>query len=620
MEKSSSTLPNQCEMDVTRDLKNSCKNYISNRTTANAIVVSRLALEDNNLNWPQLRVAFLSDFTVEPLIAHVQADAICRRFTIQPYVAPFSAYMQEALDPNSGIYKFDPQIVVLAIRGCDLLPSLYKWSSDNTQPSLMIDQTLTWLRSWVFAIRAKSSASLLLMLPEFPDLADGVSDEIGSEGQTAIVEGLRNGIRALAREHAGVYIADFQRIISYMGHSQWVDERLWSIARQPFCVDALNAISSEIMRILVPLAGRSCKVIACDLDNTLWGGIVGEDGLQNLHVGDDPKGYPYQLLQQSLLFIKQRGLVLAISSKNNEPEALEAIEQHPGMLLRRKDFVAARINWKDKPTNLREIAAELNVGIDAISLIDDNHVECERVRTELPDVHVIQVNSDPSITARELLIDPKFEVLSISNEDRKRTQMYLQRAAQEQIRMESQAIDLTNFYKDLQQQAIVELPGQNNTTRVAQLTQKTNQFNLTTRRYTESDIAAMLKDPDWRVFPMRLLDRFGDNGIVALALIKYNGSEAHIDTFLMSCRVIQRTVETALLAHICQVVKNAGIEILTAEFIPTAKNAPAAEFLPKHGFRLEGDGIWHLDLNNTPSVPDWIELIIQDEHNNNNNE
>lgn len=356
-----------------------------------------------------------------------------------------------------------------------------------------------------------------------------------------------------------------------------------------------------------------------DLDNTLWGGVIGEDGMQGIKLSAEYPGAAYQALQRVMLDLARRGILLAVCSKNNLEDAMEAIETHPGMLLRSKNFAAMRINWTDKAQNLREIAAELNIGIDSLAFMDDNPVEQEQVRAALPEVTVIDMPADPVDYATALRECPAFERLTLSAEDQQRTSFYV--AERERSQAEQTFQTKEDFYRYLEQEAEISPVLPATLARISQLTQKTNQFNLTTRRYSEPQIAEMAAKPDWQVLSIRVRDRFGDHGLVGVAITRDEKETCEIDAFLLSCRVIGRTVETALLSYLAQSAAARGRQRLSGWFFPTKKNAPAKEFYSQHGFQLHtqnGQGsLWELDLKQHPIPwPEWIKLNKIDGGNN----
>ncbi|MEQ9575458.1 MAG: HAD-IIIC family phosphatase [Rhodospirillales bacterium] len=356
------------------------------------------------------------------------------------------------------------------------------------------------------------------------------------------------------------------------------------------------------------LFGQVRKCLVLDCDGTLWGGIVGEDGLDGIKVSA-----AYQAFQREALNLRRRGVMLAICSKNNEPDVLEVLREHPDMLLREEHFVATQINWDDKATNLRRIAEELNIGIDALVFADDNAFECDFIRQAVPDVAVLHVSGDPS-GFRTLLTDRAFfDTPTLSAEDAKRSEMMAAERTRKQ--MVSSAESLEDYLRSLEIVATIGVPGPREIGRVAQLTQKTNQFNLTTRRYTEGDIERFLAAPDMGVYYLKLRDKVSDIGLIGVAITRpqENGVRLEIDTFLMSCRALGRGAEDALIARIAKDAAMNGYREIVGSYLPTKKNGQVADFYAKRGFaKLPGQGegtSWSLDLGGQGvDIPDWIHL------------
>jgi FkbH-like protein len=385
--------------------------------------------------------------------------------------------------------------------------------------------------------------------------------------------------------------------------------------RMPFATDSFPSLVAEWLKFIHPLSGVTCKVLAVDLDNTLWGGVVGEVGVERIQVSCEGRGAFYRSLQRVILDLYRRGILLAVCSKNNPDEAISALQNHPGMLLRPEHFAALRINWQDKPRNLREIAAELNIGTDAIALLDDNPVERERVRLEMPEVKVIDLPERVEGFARALRECPFFERLTLSEEDRQHTRFY--REQRQRAELAHKLGTLEDFYKSLDQEVVIAPVTAETITRVAQLTQKTNQYNVTTRRYTEQQIEDLTSRPGWNVYSVQVKDRFGDNGIVGVMAARIEAEICEIDTFLLSCRVIGRTIETAMLGFLAETSKAEGASFLQGRFIPTKKNAPIRELYPAHAFTAidseDGATIWSLNLSKESiSCPEWIRLHATD--------
>jgi len=535
------------------------------------------------------RLAILRSFTVEPAVPLLRASAFSIGVDLTVQLGDFNAYAQELLDAGSSLYRFEPQAVILA--------------AQSYEPDA--------LRTWLRVFRERSNAHLILHTVEAPPVARrGVLDAQTEGGEWDTVQRLNAELRKIAREFRGVYILDYDALVARYGRETWRDERKWLTMRMPVAAPQLIHLAQEWMRFLHPLTGKLAKVLVTDLDNTMWGGVIGEDGMEGIQLNGEYPGAAYQALQQAMLDFYQRGILLAINSKNNPADAMEALEKHPGMILQPRHFGALRINWDDKAQNLREIAKELNVGIDSLAFLDDNPVERQHVRDQLPEVTVVELPENPMDFARALRDCPVFERLTLSDEDAKRGEYYA--AERDRKKLEQTASSPEEFYRSLEQELEVRRVTPMTLARVAQLTQKTNQFNTTTRRYSEQQIQA-LEQNSHRVYSLRVKDRYADNGLVGVAILAEKGEVCEIDTLLLSCRVIGRTVETAFLSKLAEEARTAGAVRLEGWFLPTKKNAPAKDFYAQHGFEPatetpEGTR-WSLDLTKPAPCPDWIRFL-----------
>ena len=561
------------------------------------------------------RLAILRSFTVEPLVPLLRAAAFTSGIDLSIHLGDFNAYAQEILEEASPLYQFAPDLVILAVQTSDLAPELCHDYTAHGPPDhqAAIQRVDANFRDWVRAFRGRSSAHLLLHnLESNPVPSHGVLDCQSVMGQSAAIHQINQQLSRLAAESKGVYILDYDALIARHGRLHWRDQRKWLTVRLPIAAAHLLDMTQEWLRFLHPLTGKIAKALVVDLDNTLWGGVIGEDGLAGIQLGLDYPGAAYQALQRAMLDLARRGILLAVCSKNNSEDAMEALSSHPGMLLRPPDFAALRINWTDKAENLRQIAVELNIGVDSLAFLDDNPVERQQVREQLPGVTVIELPPDPACYAQALRDCPVFERLSLSEEDLKRRQFYAIR--QQQALFERSCSTSEDFYRSLLQEAEVALLRPATLARVAQLTQKTNQFNLTTRRYSEQQIADLAARPGWQVLSLRVKDRYVDNGLVGVAITEATDGVCRIDTLLLSCRVIGRTLETAFLACLVEKASGRGFRQVEGWFLPTKKNAPARDFYSRHGFQLvsqDGEASrWVIDLaSHSVACPAWIRLI-----------
>jgi FkbH-like protein len=581
-----------------------------------SFISSRIDQLGDKLGLVKFKFAILRSFTVEPILPLLRAEAFAYGIDLEIHVGDFNTYVQDIVDVGSSLYRFAPNAAALAVRAEDVAPDLTNGFADLSPDSARqaADRVAQSYEQWVGTFRRHSQAALMIHSLEHPARPSlGALDSQSEVGQSGLIRRVNGELRRIAGDNRGVYVLDYDALVSRYGSARWRDERKWLMARLPIAADHLIDMAREWMRYIVPLAGRTCKALVVDLDNTLWGGIIGEDGMAGIKVGAEYPGAAFQALQRALLDLSRKGILLAICSKNNLDDAMEAIEKHPGMLVRAKDFAAMRINWGDKSQNIREIAQELNIGIDSIAFLDDNPFEREQVRAALPEVTVIEISGNPLEYAAAVRDCPVFERLTLSAEDLQRTAMYA--VERERSGAEHKFQSKEDFFRYLEQEADLDPVSDLTLARVAQLTQKTNQFNVTTRRYSEAQIAEMAKRPDWQIFSIKVRDRFGDHGLVGVAITHDEGEQCEIDTFLLSCRVIGRTVETALLAHIAKNASDRGRKRVIGWFLPTKKNAPARDFYEQHGFLREqandSGTLWVLDLkSSTLASPNWIKLNV----------
>jgi len=402
---------------------------------------------------------------------------------------------------------------------------------------------------------------------------------------------LNERLIAIARANPNLLLVDTELLFRRHGEDSLLSDSFWYFGRIRYSNQMFRSLASMLHRAADAYANRSRKVLVLDLDNTLWGGIVGEAGPLGIALSEDGPGRAYRDFQRALKAVQRTGVLLAICSKNNPGDLDEVFERNSMMILRREDFASIRANWAPKPENILDIAESLNLGVDSFVFIDDNPVERELVRTALPAVAVPEfpgrVENLPAWFLREI-VPAWFGKYAITAEDQDKTSQY--RVNEERLQL-SRAVDVDAFLESLQIECVLHVDPAEQINRIAQMTQKTNQFNLTTRRYEVPDIRRFLDSPDHAVVLLEYKDRFGSEGAVGLAILNY--AELRIDTFLMSCRVIGRKIEDRILSKIRDLFEARGCPRIVAEFIPTRKNQQVAEFYDSHGFTLlaeEQDG------------------------------
>jgi len=552
-------------------------------------------------------------FTIEPVFALLRAAALLEGLDLELRAGDFNTYAQEILDPDSALYAFDPHVVILAIQTRDLVPEVENYT--GAQATQSVADAVANLSNLLSVLRERSAASVVVFDFAQPQhLADGVLDHQAANGQRGLVESLNDGLRAHAATMAGIFVLGFDALVASVGRANFFDERKWLTARMPFAAGSLWPVAQECLRVLLPATGRIRKAVVVDLDNTLWGGVIGEDGIEGIRIGREYPGAAYLAVQRVLLDLSRRGIILAVASKNNPDDALAVFDRHPAMLVRREHFAAMEIGWNPKPESLRKIAQELNIGLDSLVFVDDNPAEREAVRRELPEVLVLELPPDPMGYAACLREVPALERVRVAAEDRDRGRQYAEQ--RQRAALKTSAATLEDYYRSLDMTVEFTPLTEFNLARLSQLTQKTNQFNLTTRRYDEASLAALAQGGGVRIYGCTVRDRFGDNGLVGVAIVRTGPACWEIDTFLLSCRVIGRTVETAMLSHIAAQAREAGAGLLQGWFHPTPKNQPAVDFYQRHGFRQvearDGAGLWEHDLTRADIAwPDWIARSVE---------
>lgn len=534
------------------------------------------------------------------------------------WASDFNQYRQEILNPASQLYESKPEVVILQLDGADLFMDVLRNPlSGPVDGASVAQRAAEELEDYIVKLRERLRAATVILHTVFlPPIHVLTGLEHHSAYGLSAIPSLFNGhMGQISRKYPNILVHDTAALAADLGYSRWFDPRLWYLTRCRLSREAMKVLAQSTVALLRGWKGQIRKVVALDLDNTLWGGIIGEDGLEGISLGEEGLGLAFAEFQDELLNLMRKGILLALCSKNNEEDALAVMRRHPSMRLKEDHFAARRVNWQDKAANLRELAQELNLGLDSFIFIDDNPAERTLVRAELPEVLVPEWPEDPAQYRTSLLELARQHLLKISltDEDRARTSLY-QVEGERRSLLESAGGNLEHYYRSLEMVARIGQADSFTIPRIAQLTQKTNQFNLTTRRYAEADIRALSESPDALVLWLGLSDRFADNGIVGVLILRrISAVEWFIDSFLLSCRVIGRTVENALVGYACDLLAERSAELLHGEYRRTSKNSVAADVYRDLGFELasEQDGCtrWNLALRqNRVTIPDWIAI------------
>lgn len=536
-----------------------------------------------------MRVALLSNITVSSLQMKLEQSGEHQILTAEGY----DSWMQNLL-PGGKIFEQKPDVIVLLLDGNALLES--KNAKDSRD---FLEGTLEVLRTTIanhpkipFIISTLDIESKILL----PLLARR------SEKENSLF--WRENLQKIR-----CYPLDLEEMILEHGREKMYSRKLWYLGNMPFTSFGEEKIALRIRQLIRAYEGKRKKVLLLDLDNTLWGGVVGEEGLQGISLASEKEGKRYQDFQKRILELKNMGVMLAIVSKNNEEDAMEVFRKHPAMVLKEEDFVAMKINWKPKTENIPQLAEELNVATDSFVLIDDSAFEQESVRQLLPQVCVPEFPKDTTRLSDWMrdLAKEYFLFLETTEEDLQRTQMYRADFSRKQMQQSFQDID--SYLRSLAMVLDIHPLTTEDIGRAAQLTQKTNQFNVTTRRYTEADILRMKEDASYRIWIGSVRDRFGDYGKVVLLICHLKEHIATVDTFLMSCRVMERFVEDAVIDWIEQQLRTEGIDIIRAEYKPTQKNKPVEHLWERLGYSSANTVAFDLAI----SEAGWFERNLQSE-------
>ena len=558
-----------------------------------------------------VRLAVLGSSTTAHLHAGIRIAALRRGIPLTSYEPDYGQYWPALLDPGSALQDFRPDAVLFAFDARHLTRGLEAGMTE-VQAEATVAETLAHLRACWEAARRLCVGPVLQQtaLPALPSLL-GANEHRLPGAPAAALARLNAALRVQAEE-SGVDLVALDERAAQDGLRAWHDPALWHRTKQEVTPQAAPFYGELVARVLAARRGLSRKCLVLDLDNTLWGGVIGDDGLAGIVLGQGSAlGEGFASVQAYARALSRRGVILAVSSKNDPAVALEAFTTHPEMVLARADIASFRANWDDKAGNIRAIAQELSIGLDAMVFLDDNPFERALVREALPTVAVPEIPEDPALVPYALAEAGYFEGVAVTEEDRARTVQYQGRAASESLR--ATATDLEGYLRSLDMQLLWRRVDATGLPRVTQLINKTNQFNLTTRRYTADEVAAVMADPRAFVLQLRLLDRFGDNGIIAVLIGRLQGRVMELDTWLMSCRVLGRGVEAASLTLAAAEARRLGATTLLGRYVPTPRNAMVRDHYARLGFKPgeeapDGSTTATLELDQVPPAPTVIAI------------
>lgn len=545
-----------------------------------------------------IRLCILSNTTAELIVPAVVATAPRHDLWIDASAPPFGTFASEAFDVNSQTHQRRNHFVLLALdhRGLQLTPC----PGDLSGAEDMVSAALAQVQRLITAIREGSGAVVITQTLPAPAVPLFGSLDAQTPGTLRWLVG-RFNTRLRESPALGSLMLDVATLAEQVGLDEWHDPVQWNLGKFSFSQRIVPLYADWLCRVVAAAKGKSRKCLVLDLDNTLWGGVIGDDGLAGVVLGQgSAQGEAHLAVQAAALTLRERGVILAVSSKNDDAIARKMFREHPDMLLREEHIAVFQANWQDKATNLRAIAETLNIGIDSLVFLDDNPAERQQVRLALPEVAVPELPEAPDYFANILLSAGYFESIQFTDEDRQRAGQYSANAARRAAL--GTGTDLEQYLESLAMQADVSAFDAVGRARITQLINKTNQFNLTTQRYSETDVAAFEADATMVTLQIRLKDSYGDNGMISVVICKDSGDDLLIDTWLMSCRVLNRRVEQMVLNLLVEFAKKRGKLRLLGSYRPTERNALVKDHYSKLGFESRSQSEeatpWRLDVAN----------------------
>ncbi len=559
-----------------------------------------------------VKLAILGSFTTKQLADFIDLFLFAAGVEANIYEGEYGVFRQEIIDPRSALHGFGPQVLFLATTWRDLTQHPGYASEAADVGKVVEAEYAEWAGLWQ---RAHQDLGCQIIqnnftLPSWRPFANHETRHPGSPGRYLAL--VNQKLAEAAPSYVNIHDVDF--LASLAGRSRWDDPRFYHQAKLPCDPECLVDYAHSVASIVAAQLGLAKKCLVLDLDNTLWGGVIGDDGLGGIRLGQgDPAGEAFLEFQKYAQSLRRRGVLLAVCSKNEHQVAWEVFEKHPEIALRHGDFSCFMANWNDKASNLRAIAQQLNIGLDSLVFIDDNPAERAIVRQLVPEVAVPEMPDDVTGWVRTIEQHRYFQVLSVGTEDFQRTAYY--QADQARREIQSSSADIETFLRSLEMKARIGPIHAATLERSVQLIHRSNQFNLTTRRHSVAEMSRILEDPDWITRTISLADRFGDNGLISVLLACVRGNALEIDTWLMSCRVLKRGVEQFLLNHLCSLARERGLSVLRGEYIPTPKNALVREHYTGLGFTKIGesaDGTTRWELPLTPAWKPLTAFIQED--------
>ena len=536
---------------------------------------------------PAIKVALTGDTATQFLATAIRGTGAERGYQIDLFEAEYNQVERQFLDPSSELYQTDADFIVL-FQSTHKLGEKHSLLSPSQQESLA-EERLAFVASVCENPMLASKKIICLNYPEIEDTVFGSYATKVTSSFTYQVRKLNMGMMDLSQRYANLFICDIAGLQNKLGRDMMFAPNVYVSTEMVLSIDALPYVASRVMDIICAIKGQFKKCLILDLDNTVWGGVIGDDGLEGIQLGHGLGiGKAFTEFQMWVKKLKQRGVIICVASKNNEETAKEPFKKHPDMVLKLEDIAMFQANWETKVDNIRTIQRILNIGFDSMVFLDDNPFERNIVRENIPGITVPELPQDPGEYLEYLYSQNLFETASYSQADKDRTKQYQVEA--QRVSLQKTFSNEADFLKSLDMTSVVSGFNKFNTPRVAQLSQRSNQFNLRTVRYTEADIEALGQDPDVIDLSFTLEDKFGDNGLIAVIIMKKQDEETlFIDTWFMSCRVLKRGMEDFTLNTMVEAAREKGYKRIVGEYLPTPKNKMVENHYPSLGFqKLEG--------------------------------
>ncbi|MFF6947043.1 HAD-IIIC family phosphatase [Streptomyces iakyrus] len=561
---------------------------------------------------PTVSVAVTGHGTVTGLVPPLTAELARYGLLLRPHIGDFGSWLFDLADPASEVYAAGSDLVACVL-DADVVFDEVPWPWRPEDVERVLAEKVGLLDK--LAATHASTGSGTLVYTTLPLPREFSAQLVDHRSRSRLGAAWRRGnarLLGLMEEHPGLVVLDLDQLLT--GTAALGDARLAAYTGTPFTPELTAALARDLAHLMRGRSGRAKKVLAVDLDGTLWGGVLGDDGPEGIEVAGGLRGRAFRQLQRVVAQLASRGVLLAAVSKNDLEPVRQVLREHPEMTLREDDFVRVVANWEPKHGNLRALAEDLNLGLDSFVFADDSAYECGLVARELPEVTVLHLDGDPALHARRLLADGWFDVRDLTEDDVRRPARYREELVRKDF-LDSFA-SLEDYLRELEVRVELAAASETDTPRLAQLTQRTNQFNLTTRRLQHDEVRALAGSPGQLVLAIRSGDRFGDNGLVGAVFVRTGGPVWHIDNFLLSCRVFARGIEQGCLAALLEHARARGAEAVEARYVPSPKNGKVKDFYPRNGFDTRGhaeDGaaLFRHELRRITAAPGHLGLTVR---------